>query len=395
MTQLEKVKNYLRENPQYLTGKYDEVAKKFSVAYDTVRRQAKKIRNASKTNLETLQEEIYKEMELSSDEELKSVQELLMSYKVDLTTWEVESQQITSWGNPDKPNRRIAVKLKKKSSDIKLEEVLEEYLTNFTTLKALPLPEKTLKPDACLLIPNQDAHYNRLDVHGKTIQERFTDYHQILYSTLQKAKLSYNLDKVIYVIGSDSINSEYNQKTTHGTPQENLGLYEDTFTQILEHEMQMIKMLLKYVQNIEVVLVPGNHGQFAEWAMAQILATYFKEQTNIKFNTSNKLRKYTRYGNSAIMLNHGYGVKPNKLAEIFPMEFSSEWSACNYRFICSGDKHHTSVQDFSGITFYQVPSLAGTSSRWEDESGYITPSQFTAFVITKTQGMTDIYKSYI
>ena len=123
---------------------------------------------------------------------------------------------------------------------------------------------------------------------------------------------------------------------------------------------------------------------------------YYRDQKNILIDTLPVNSKYIKFSNSAIMFNHGDGMKPEKLAQVFPIEFKKEWSSCNNHYIFTGDKHHELSRDIGGIRFYQIPALSKAVSAWDSKNGYnITKAEMTAFLITENVGLTDIYKEQI
>lgn len=78
------------------------------------------------------------------------------------------------------------------------------------------------------------------------------------------------------------------------------------------------------------------------------------------------------------------------------MEFKEEWSNCDYYYSFVGDKHHEMSKDIHGIKFYQIPQLSNAKSYWDDKQGHTSSkAEMTAFVITSTQGLTDIYKEIL
>lgn len=251
--------------------------------------------------------------------------------------------------------------------------------------------------NACLIFNKQDAHLNKLDVRGDNdLGTRFFTIEYRLEKILRKAQVSANLQKVIYIIGSDQLNSEHTGMTTKGTPQQNAVSYHEGFQLICDHETNMINLMLSYSDDIEVIYVPGNHDEFAGWHVINWLKAYFKNQKNVTFETSPEYTKYVKFDNTAIMFNHGDAIKPEKLAQIFPIGFKKHWSQCDFFYVMTGDKHTELSRDLGGIKFYQIPALSNSKSWWDIKNGYTsTKAEMTAFLITEGDGMSDIYKETI
>jgi hypothetical protein len=201
---------------------------------------------------------------------------------------------------------------------------------------------------------------------------------------------------VIYIIGSDEFNSEFNGTTTKGTPQQNIESYHKSFEEICNHEILMITLLLQYAQEVDVIYVAGNHDEYVGWHMINWLQAYFRDTDRLSFECSPKYRKYVSYGMSAMMFNHGDAIKPAKLASIFPIEYRNDWSDHDKYYIFTGDKHHELSQDFNGIKFYQIPAFSNAKSSWDEKNGYTCArGEVTAFLIDYDDGMTNIFKQYL
>lgn len=274
-------------------------------------------------------------------------------------------------------------------------EFLKEYIPVFKFERKLNIEQ--VKPKISLILPKQDAHFNKFDIYGNNdILKRFAKVEETTFNIVKQASVSNSIEEIIYIIGSDQFNSEWTSMTTKGTPQQNILTYEAAFTEICNHEVTIICNLLASSDRVKVIFVAGNHDQYVGWHLINWLQTYFRETSHIVFDTSTIARKYLRYNNTAIQLNHGDVLKANDLAHKFPIEFKEEWSKCDYFISLVGDKHHEMSKDIHGIKFYQVPQLSNAKSQWDDKQGHTcAKAEMTAFVITSNNGLSTIYKEII
>lgn len=290
----------------------------------------------------------------------------------------------------------------KYSANFKLKDgnEIEDYIESFKTFlknyksphKAVKAPAKYTKPNASVLIPKQDFHFDKRDTSDNDlISRRSKDLNSTL-AHIDKACHTYNVEKVFYVLGSDYFNSEFTKATTKGTPQQNVGEYHEIFEQACNHEVAIISEMLEKVQNIEVIFIPGNHDYYKCWHLVTWLEAYFRNEPRVIVNTDKSLRKYIKYSNTAVMLHHGNEIKPQMLANIFPAEFKESWSDHKHFFIVTGDKHREMINDFGNIRHYGVKALSSSKSFWDEQLGYISGGEYTTFVIVEDQGIKDIYK---
>lgn len=339
------------------------------------------------------------EVIFNSAEEIKSLDELIIKSKIDTEKWEITRYVQNYWGNSKTPHWQVKAWMAKKSTEQAFQDSFIEFLKEYQ-----PASSEILKPvnvfdksSGCLVINKQDSHLNKFDIDGDNdISKRFSNILQKVEVIIDQASLSNSIDTVFYIIGSDEFNSEFTGTTTKGTPQQNILTYHDSFKRICEHEIEMIRMLLKKALDVQVIYVAGNHDEFVGWHMITWLDAYFKSNLRVTFDCSPKYRKYVSYGETAMMFNHGDAMKPAKLASVFPIEFREEWSNHENFYIFTGDKHHEISIDFGGIKFYQIPAFSNAKSSWDEKNGYTSSrAEVTGFLIDFEQGMTNIFKQYL
>jgi hypothetical protein len=339
------------------------------------------------------------EVVFNTSDEIKSLEELIEKSKIDTSKWEITKYVQNYWGNSKTPHWQVKAWMAKKTSEQLFQDSFVEFLKEYQP-KCSEVKLREQNPDkslACLIINKQDSHLNKFDVDGDNdINKRFSNILNKVEIIVNQASLSNYMESVIYIIGSDEFNSEFTGTTTKGTPQQNLLTYHDSFERICNHEVEMIKMLLENVDDVQVVYVAGNHDEFVGWHMINWLNAYFKSNLRVTFDCSPRYRKYVSYGETAMMFNHGDAMKPAKLASVFPIEFREEWSNNKNFYIFTGDKHHELSIDFGGIKFYQIPAFSNAKSSWDEKNGYtISRAEVTGFLIDFEQGMTNIFKQYL
>jgi len=310
-------------------------------------------------------------------EEVESLMKQLRSdleieHNVDTNNFEISAY----WSK----TKTSSVLVRPKVKELDLQEVIDRF-----TLKSPYVIEKhfCLNPSV-LILPKQDAHFDKYDINGKNdIEQRFNTVFQSYQKIVSEAKS----DTLVYVVGSDQFNSEWTSMTTKGTPQQNIMDYEDSFEAILHHEIQTIEYFIQKFSHIQIIYVSGNHDNFVGWHLIKMLQTYFNK-SRIEFDTTNKKsRKYTHFGNSVFMFNHGDVVKPEELINIFPIESGSLWNNKKFYYIFTGDKHHTKEIERAGINFIQIPAMSTSKSKWDERMGFQSKAAVTGFKISYNTGM--------
>lgn len=339
------------------------------------------------------------EVVFNSKEEIKTLDELIEKCKIDTEKWEITKYVQNYWGNAERPCYQVKAWLSKKKDEQVFQDSFTSFLQTYEPVSQDIMSPKFEfeKPNATLVINKQDSHLNKWDVDGNNnVAERLAKIMYKVELIVSQARITNNLDRITYIIGSDEFNSEFTNATTKGTPQQNTHTYHSSFKYICDHEVLMITLLLQHAVNVDVIYVAGNHDEFVGWHMIHWLESYFRDTDRVTFDSSPKYRKYVSYGNSAMMFNHGDAIKPAKLAGIFPIEFREFWSDHENFYIFTGDKHHEISQDINGVKFYQIPAFSTAKSLWDDKMGHImSKGEVTAFLIEENEGMTNIFKQYL
>lgn len=329
-------------------------------------------------------------------EKVSTLEELIEKCNIDTKFWNIDRYIQNYWGSGANPHWQVKAWLSKKTPQDNFHKNFIEFLKNYSPKiqRIAPRVASTTKPKGCLIINKQDQHLNKFDIGGEnSLEKRFQEIYDATELVVKTASLSSELDKVYYIIGSDQFNAEWTGTTTRGTKMENVDTFHNSFEAICNHELNLINMLGGYAKNIEILYVSGNHDEHVGWHLISWLKAFCRFIPGLKFDTSPKYRKYARYGNTAVMFNHGDAIKPPKLANIFPIEFREEWSKCENFYIFTGDKHHEVTMDFNGIIFFQLPALSKSKSSWDDKNGHTcSKAQLVAFVIDEKDGMVGVLK---
>ena len=183
-------------------------------------------------------------------DKIPSEQEIIDHFNIDITKYRIS--QIWHKTTPGgKYSISVNLQANKGNETINLNEEFILKLNNLQPIEQLHLPIITDKPKACLVIPKQDAHWDKFDIDGNnSIEDRFAIFTKTMLYQLEKVLKTNTLEKIIYIVGSDEFNSEWTGATTKFTPQQNTMSYQKAFEKISEFSIEFIKLLRFYTQKI-------------------------------------------------------------------------------------------------------------------------------------------------
>lgn len=335
-----------------------------------------------------------KEFTFTADN-IPTEQEIVDHFNIDLTKYRIS--QIWHKTTPGgKYSISVNLQALKGNETINLDEEFILKLNSLQPINQLQLPIITDKPKACLVIPKQDAHWDKMDIDGNnSIEDRFSTFTKNMLYQLEKIQKTNTLEKIIYIVGSDEFNSEWTSQTTKGTPQQNTMSYQKAFEKVSEFSIEFIKLLRFYTPKVEVVLLNGNHDHNVSWHLANLLKHVFSKNESITIDTDLSNTKIVEYSSSLILLNHGDEMKPKDLATKFPIIAKDKWSKFDNYFVLSGDKHHEQAYDYNGIRTYQVPQLSKAKSLWDDKKGHLCSKAELVTFLFEEEGLSNILRKEI
>jgi hypothetical protein len=383
-------------DPEYLRNRYSKLRKKkpleeLTQTVSTLSKAVKFVYTSGKEDKKAGTKEF-----TFSASHIPTEEEIISHFNIDTTKYKINQiYHKTSFGG----KYAITVSQLALKGNLTL-DIDQKFLDKINNLKPLSIVTKenknSKKPKASLLIPKQDAHWNKLDINGNNcIDERFASFTRVLTTQLRNVEATNTLEKITYIIGSDEFNAEWTDQTTKGTPQQNILSYQESFEKIAEFNIETIKLLSYYAPNIEVVLLNGNHDHNVGWHLINLIKQVFKGSKNININDSLDNTKLISFHSTLVLLNHGDAIRPKDLAAKFPLIAKDVWSYYDNFVVVCGDKHHEMSHDFNGTLFFQVPQLSTAKSNWDDKKGYITSKAELLIFLFEEDGLSNILRKQI
>jgi hypothetical protein len=375
MFQLEKLlswkksKKFMAEKLEITEGEVEELLKELRGKDSTVEDEiVEYISSTRKVNNEkgTLESTLVLDYEPKDDLELAALHKINLDKYVITNYWSkvLPSGKFTS---------SVFSKLKK-AQDYTPEDFakfLQEYKPQHSAVKFVEIhpDKKTVDVEISL----SDFHLAKKVIDGNNdIEVRKAAYMHVVQELVKNVRGVYNIDVVVLPISNDFFHTDnYQHATTNGTPQDTIVDYAQEYEAGFDLLVQAIDFLKANAEEVQVVLVQGNHDRTKSYYLAHALDVYYSEDPAVYFDRTTSLVKAVVLGNTFIGYHHG-NCKIEDLPLLFAThkDYSIYFGNAVYREVHTGDKHHYMAKEVKGVRIQQMPSLSGTD-RWHSDNNFV------------------------
>ena len=387
---MESIKEYLLKNGR--DKSYNELAAQFNIkdksgnlSGERVRgiwRRLKVNRVSEEPETKVIEENGKKHIEYSS-KEITSLEDLINTAGINIDFWDVTSFRVSTWQD-FKDQTKYAVRATfDQSSEVRnniREEFIESAKKHAPKYKAVKYPDLKNKEAIAYEINLPDLHLGKLG-WGEEVGENYdVDIAKSLFvkavDKLLAAANNYHIEKIVFPIGNDLLNSDgLSMTTTKGTPQHDDVRWQRSFTLCRQMLVEVIDKL-RLVAPVDVIVVPGNHDYERMFYIGDVLYSWYHNCDEVTVNNEPSPRKYITYGKTLLGFTHGNNEKHADLPLIMAKEMPQEWANAEYTEWHTGHLHKSKslnwvdIDERFGTIVRILPSLSGTDS-WHHEKGYI------------------------
>lgn len=332
----------------------------------------------------------------SKDPEVKTVEDLIARAKIDMTEWTV--RKVTS--NMYAGNFQIKAEFERKRDEkgIALLTKLFEDKAKEHAPKQFIYKGPVTQNGKLLVLNLQDAHFGKL-CWAKETGDRDYDlkiskenYENAVYELIGKVPKD-DVTKVLFILGSDLLHFDTEQTTTTG------GTRLDSDTRWPKMYDETCALITKIIENIsqsfevEVMVVPGNHGRLSEYCLGSYVKAWFRLNKNVHVNNDPLDRKYFGFGTNLIGFAHGDDAKMADLPLTMMRENQSTVSSYTQMFFLTGHIHTDKMLEFKGVKVFVAPALC-PPDKWHSKNGYVGNIQTSQAILFDSQsGLDAIYYS--
>jgi hypothetical protein len=299
-------------------------------------------------------------LEAYSTTEPRTPEEIIEILNIDITKWRLSQywnkQKGTGW-----LISALVTQINKEESDLlNFYGMLSDY--KFPKVETTFRDrESDLLEKVCGIISLQDLHF------GKPGNESMSSIAvNTVNNLLDKCRDSYDLEKVVIVLGGDTLQVDtFNNTTTKGTPVEASMSAQDAYIQAFEGLYLLLSLVRNYANNVHVMFIPGNHDRLSSFHLIHALSQSFGDVDGFTFSSQYAERKVMVYGENMFCFEHG-DISKKMTPLVYATEYPYEWGKTSYRTLFTGHLHTKKTTDFvtdneiHGFTIKVLPSLSAT-----------------------------------
>jgi hypothetical protein len=146
-----------------------------------------------------------------------------------------------------------------------------------------------------------------------------------------------------------------------------------------------IDRMLEKHKLVVVRLVRGNHDKRSSYAIALVLAAYYRNNPRVRISLSPSAFWYLQFGKVLIGATHGDTTKIDRLPGIMAQDCRSLWSHVDHCYFYQGHLHHDRVLEDNGVKCEVFRTLAPRDA-WHANSGYRAGRDMRCIVHHKEYG---------
>lgn len=339
----------------------------------------------------------------------KTPKDILDLFGYDIDEWELVSWTFGKWetavkGEGLQEQTTIRAKIRPRINELTNNETIaiinEVIKENINPIKLdIKKINEELDDDKLLSLSVADLHLgrycNEIDSGYNYNMNIASEYFEYIIKELIRLQKQKKTGSLLYAIGNDY----FNYDNTHGTTTKGTILsnstpsYRELYKRGLELQIKALKSIREYFNQINVILVQGNHDEMLDYTLYLALEQIFKDDDVIKFKEDYKKTQADKFGNVAIFQHHG-NTNNKRLIEKLPALFSEIYGSTKYRYAITNHVHNEQHKpSTNGIMQYIQPTLAPTDEyEYDGMFGSVEGSQ-QVFEFNKNTGLESI--SYI
>ena len=251
---------------------------------------------------------------------------------------------------------------------------MEEAFASFTpAAPATPRPEISFL-DQLTVYPWADPHFGMFAWKGDSGQNWDLKLAvQAVKTTFTKlVAKSPRTRKALLLIGGDILHADNQaERTRSGNPLDVDGRFPKVVDTAGETAAWNVSLLLTNHDEVEVIVLPGNHDENSFYAVTMFLRAWFRNEPRVTIDRSAKPTRYREYGDNMLGMTHGHMAKAKRMPLMMAADEREMWGRAKFTYAHMFHVHHASKdQDEDGGVLVETHRIIAPADAWHYAEGY-------------------------
>lgn len=270
-------------------------------------------------------------------------------------------------------------------------EALERAGEKFKSkIPKVPPPSKRLDKDLLALYAIGDPHYGMHAWHKeaggdwdlKIAKQTHFKGLQMLAADAPRAEEAL----VLWAGDNSHVDDSKSRTPTHGHPLDTDSRWSKILDDLIETNVQAVRMLLQQHKRVRVVVLAGNHDPQTSTALRIVLKFAFANEPRVTVDDDRHMYTHYTFGDCFFGFHHGHGVPLNEFPLLCSLKWPKSWGNASWRRLYTGHRHKQATISVQGIPVDVLETLACTDE-WADSSGYIASRGIICDLWHKKEGL--------
>lgn len=178
--------------------------------------------------------------------------------------------------------------------------------------------------------------------------------------------------KALLIIGGDILHADNQAERTRSNHQLDV---DGRFTKVVDMAGDTaawnVQLLLCNHDEVEVIVLPGNHDENSFYAITMFLRAWFRNEPRVTVDRSPNPFRHREYGLNMISMTHGHMAKAKRLPMVMAHDEREMWGRARFTYAHTFHVHHASKdQDEDGATVVETHRIIAPADAWHYAMGY-------------------------
>ncbi len=271
---------------------------------------------------------------------------------------------------------------------------VDAFLTAFSEHEvaspAIPSPEVS-DDDTLTMYPLADLHFGMYS-HGPETGANYdvdiaTD---IIIKNISALVAKSDPSKKAIILGLGDLFHQNDQKNATPGSGHRLdvdGRWERVYRKCAEMLLEVVEIVAQKHDEVEIVLLPGNHDEDASKCMKVALALFYRNNPRISVYEFPGNHWFGRFGKNLWGATHGHTMKPDRMAMMLATDRKEDWGQTDYKAFFFGHIHHETAKEVGPVRVESFNTPAAKDS-YAAAGGYRSGRSMSAITYHREDGET-------